>query len=489
MRKLFCIALISLYCLSATAQRSVVPGVYDHRRALRALLRLNHSRTAAKTTTGVLKQRVVAQSTWDNSLGSLSDSVELRYSGQRGAEYDYNTMIFPCNYTYSTSPLFDYAGIFTVPQVAFDTYVHWTMDPFTMPSFGLYEAWFATYDTNSNQTTFKELFVDSVTNDNRYYVNSFNTANKIDTGSWFNYHMGLADSALRQFFTYDTSGRLSADSLYELHLGIWRIVAATSYDYDDSGNLVQIDHFANETDTSFLLPLVQQSKYENTYDASNRMITVLTSLHNGTVLTPYVKDTFGYSGSLTWHDSWRQHQFDGIHLTWWPQYNMSKHISAGRPDTVYHKGWDSIAHSWVPIAMDVVTYNSYNNPDTMQNYLYNWSAYSFTPDYTTIYYYDTFTYVPPPSGVHAPLAVVAGSLVIFPNPAADKVVALLPDGHSGHSCRVTLVGADGRLIYTSAGLKADQIQVPIDRYPAGIYYMAVIDNETGQRFTASFVKE
>ena len=49
--------------------------------------------TAAKAT-GVLTERVIAQSIRDSVTGPLSDSVKVAYSGNRGSTYDYNSMIY-----------------------------------------------------------------------------------------------------------------------------------------------------------------------------------------------------------------------------------------------------------------------------------------------------------------------------------------------------------------------------------------------------------
>jgi len=392
----------------------------------------------------------------------------------RGSTYNYNNMNYPYNYPYGTSPMFDYAGVFTTPQVLYDTYVHWTINPFTMPTYGLYEGYFAGYDANNNQTSFKKLYVDSATNNNVNYINTFTTANKINKGYTFNLNLGSADSAFIQYFAYNTSNKLVQDSVYERHLGVWRLSAKTSYTYDGSGNLVTIDNYSNQTDTSFLLPLTEQLKYVNTYDASNRLITVLTSITNGTIMLDYVKDTFAYTGTMTFHTSWKQHQFDPIHGTWWPQYYMSKHITAGKPDTVYHKGWDSIAHAWTPISKDIVHYNAtYNNPDTMQNYEYNWTSYSTSPDYTTVYYYDTFTYVPPVG--QAIVAQQEDGIKIYPNPASNNVTVAIPDAWQDQQLTLSTFNANGQTVSRQSLHSQPMMEIPVSYLAPGIYWMIVQD--------------
>lgn len=458
-----------------------------HMPIISRLLQLNNQTVLAqKTTAGVPTQRVIAQSTTDNATGTYTDSVLLRYSGMRKSAYDYNYMLYAYNYPYSTTPMFEYAGVFTEPQVKYDTYIHWTINPFLMPAFQLYEGSFAVYNTNHSLTQFTELFVDSATNDNRRYRNTYNAAKDIAKGYTFNLNAGVEDSAFIQYFAYDAGNRLKADSMYEIHLGVWRIVAKSYYTYDAGGNLTQIDHWANVSDTSFLQPLVQQSKYVNTYDAGNRLKSVYTSIHDGTTLSPYVKDTFDYTGSLPFHTAWRQHQFDEIHGTWWPQYRMTKHLTSSRPDTVYHDGWDSILNKWVPISKDAVTYNSDNNPDTMWNFLYNWTAYSTTPDYTTVYYYETFLDTTP---VSVPVAgnTSRGSMQLFPNPAA-QTVSITAEWLPGHSYVATLWNMNGQMLVRQAVDASNNI-LPVNVLPAGMYMVTVDDNQTGKRQQARLVKQ
>lgn len=481
--------LLILLCIPAfaQAQQALQKRKSKHSNVVAQLLQMNQIQAANKTSAGVPTQRITAQST-RNSTASLTDSVMLAYTGMRKSKYDYNNMIYAYNYPYSTTPMFNYAGVFSTPQVQYDTYVHWTINPFTMPTFGLYEGSFATYDTNNNLIHFTELFVDSVTNDNRAYANTFTTTNKISKGFWFNLNLGVEDSAFKQFFAYNSSNRLVSDSVHELHLGVWRIAAKSYYTYDGAGNITQIDHWANTTDTSFLLPLVQQSKYVNTYDAGNRLKSVFSSFYDGTSLSPYVKDTFDYSGSLTYHSAWRQHQFDEIHGTWWPQYRMTKHIVSGKPDTVYHDGWDSILNKWVPIAKDYVHYNTDGNPDTLRNYAYNWTSYSTSPNYTTVYYYQTFSDTTPVS-IPTAKTVKTNIITLFPNPVQNTLTIHAPGIATDNEHLLLVYNAAGQLISKEAIKPATYMLLQTQLYTPGMYWLVLEDRKTGYSYKERFVKE
>src|ERR1700748_225315 len=133
------------------AQSAIKPTLQArHSKVMNTLLQAQTCNTgiAEKTSNGVTMERVIAQSTRD-SFNAYVDSVKLGYSGSRSSQYDYNTMLYPYNYPYSTSPMFNYTGTFTKPQVLFDTFTHWTVDPNT-DIYGYYETAYAGYDAASN---------------------------------------------------------------------------------------------------------------------------------------------------------------------------------------------------------------------------------------------------------------------------------------------------------------------------------------------------
>ena len=380
MKYIFILALSLLSANFLFAQKGNKVAVSPKQKQVLSMLLQQHEQhsNAMKTTAGVSTDRVIGQSTHD-SMSVLDDSVTLNYATNMTSAYDFNMMDYSYNYPYSASPMFNYAGVFTKPQVLFDTFLHWTQDPFTLV-YGLYEAVSAGYDASKNLVSYLDLFTDSVTNANMSYINRFNAAHNIDTGYWFRESAGMPDSAFKQFFSYSTAGVLTKDSVYEYHAGSWHMVARSLYTYDASNDLTQIDYFANDTDTSFTQPLQEKEQYINTYDASNRLLTVLTKLYTGAVLDSYVQDTFAYTGTHVFHTSWKEYQYDPINTYWAPMFFMSKTINAaGFPDTVNIDGFDSIMNAWVPQTMDVINYNSFNLPDSLHEYDYDFTSFPSTP--------------------------------------------------------------------------------------------------------------
>lgn len=460
------VLIVSLFLApTAFSQHKAAPNVQQarHMQIINALLQQNDAaQPVAKSTTGVTKHRVIAQSTRDNTVNTLVDSFDLKYAGLHTSKYDYNTMLYAYNYPYSTSPMFNFNGVFTKPQILFDTCLRWTVNPFTNV-YGAYNRDVATYDAANNLKTFDD------TVDHMSYVNIFNTSHNITIGYWFNTHDGVQDSAFKQYFEYNTAGKLVKDSIYERHLGVWRIASRTAYTYDGSGNLTQIDQYTNATDTSFLLPLVEYQKYVNTYDASNRLLTVLTSLYNGTTLAASMKDTFAYTGTVPFCTSWKQHQFDPINNYWAPMISVQKHLNTSSlPDTINTYGFDSLLNSWVPQQRDIMHYNSNHDPDTMRSYLYSWTAFPTTPDYTTVYYYGTYIDA---SSVQQTNAI--GKAIVYPNPVHDELIISLPGVVTNTNVAISIVSTSGQIISRQSMVWQGNAHIATTHLVPGLYNVII----------------
>ena len=466
-----CVIIVSI----AHAQHSVpqarlkpnIIAVLMQRQATRGLV--------YKTTSGIMEERVIAQSTRDTVTGPLSDSVSLGYPANMGSKYDYNTMIYPYNYCYNTTPMLSFKGIFTKPMVMADTYLHWTINPFTLV-YGLYEKTFASYDLSKNLVSFRHNYIDSVTVKNTSYANSFNSAGNIVQGNWFADVSGVMDSAFCQFFSYDGSGRLQEDSLFEMHLGAWHKVARSLYTYDGTGNIIQIDGYA-QTDTTFDSVLAEQVKYVNTYDASNRLTSVATFEFDNTSLAASGRDTFNYTGSSTFHTSWREYQYDEINHYWAPQFRMTKTLNGmGLPDTILTNGYDSVLNEWLPQMMQIARYDTANNPDTLYEYDYNFTSFPALPNYTTVYYYNLYSNT---TGVPD---IPVTELRLYPNPAVEMVVI---DGLTNPAI-VELMDEQGRMIMRQTVSVQGKINVGMLRL--GNYVVIVRDMQGRVIGTSRFTK-
>jgi hypothetical protein len=394
----------------------------------------------------------------------------VKYTLGRGSTYDYNDMIYAYNYPYNASPMFEYLGVFTKPQILCDTYRHWTINPNTLV-YGYYETNLASYDALNNLTNDTALYVDSSFYPNMVHTNNFIPTTHVPystvSSNWVG---GTIDSAFKQYFTYNSSNLLTKDSTYELHLGVWRLASKSLYTYDISNNLTQVDCYANLTDTSFLLPLLEQIQYMNTYDGSNRLATVQANYRYGAGLSAYTRDTFGYTGTYPFHTSWRQHQYDTINSYWAPMLNMTKILNGttGRPDTVYIKTFDSLLNTWVPQTMDVMTYNVSLNPTVLKDYEWNWTAYPATPNFTTRYYYETYMNT---LGVNE----VGSTAKLYPNPATNMITVTGLNTATSAPLVISFINAAGQAVSRERTIWQGQAQVSVRHLIPGVYQLVIQD--------------
>jgi hypothetical protein len=333
MKQLLTLFSATLATAATFAQHPAVhPSLSDHKSMLNVLLQPQMGSLSEKMT---LSERVKAQSTWDNTLGSKSDSVYLVYPTNGISNYDFNMMLYPYNYPYSTSPMFNNClGVFTKPQVDYSRRDHWQIDPNTL-TYGFYERDLCGYDPSFNLLRDTALFADSSFYPNMRYSNSFNAMNNVDSSHSYSWISGTSSSAFKQYFSYNASNKVTRDSIYEYSASAWHKVSNTTYTYDVPGNLIQIDNYSNNSDSTFTAPLIEQLKYVNTYDGTGRLKTVQSSYYDGTMLKPYVTDSFAYTGTTPFHLSWKEYQYDAINSYWAPMTFMTKTLGgSGFPDVV-----------------------------------------------------------------------------------------------------------------------------------------------------------
>jgi hypothetical protein len=429
-------------------------------------------------------ESLMAQSTRDNTGDSLIDSVKLMYGPVDTSIYDYNALVYPFNYPYSTTPMFNNnLGNHTSPMVWFSAYYHWTVDPNTL-SYIFYQEEFRDFDIHKNVSSDTALYADSSFIPNMTYDNNFNVSS-VTSSYAFTYQAGKSDSAYKQFFTY-TAGNLTKDSIYEYSGGKWHLVSKTLYAYNISNDLIEIDSYSNPTDTTFTKPLIEQFQYFNFYDGSHRLLNVYEKQYDGANLTPYVTDTFAYTGAYMYHTSWKEYQYDGINKYWAPITYMTKHVNAsGLPDTVNIQAFDSLANQWVPYTLDIVKYDSVNNPDSLLAFEYNFTAFPATPNFTTVYYYN---YVSDPNSVNN-ISAANNNITVYPNPAHENIT-LSGISNKNPTVWVNVYDMQGRMCgKQEIAVKDGNVELPVDYLVPGLYMLTLQDGAGAMLSRKLVVKE
>lgn len=471
------ILLFSFFCtLSLNAQTlKKMPTLQNDPSAfINYLLDQNSGNHAFKTTGN--HERVIAQSTREYIIApdSLTDSVQLYYSGSRNSTYDYNFMLYPYNYPYANTPIVNFFGYNAVPKVLYDTFLHWSLVPDLVSSkllFTFYEETFGNYNANNKLIKYYDLYSDSVLNQNMGYINIFNPAGNIATGYWFTLTLGVPDSAYEQFYSYNASNLLTRDSIYIRDGSGWRMVAKSYYTYDVSQKLVQVDCFEDSS-----APLREKLKYVNTYDGSGRLLTVLTDEFDGTALYQYEKDTFAYTSTLPFFTSQKMQRWDGVNHYWAPISYVTKHINTSLlPDTVLYQGFDSVSNKWVPQDKYIMDYDSLNNPVKLKDYVYNGASFPIVPSFITTYYYEQYIGV----GIKNTIAK-KDNAIVYPNPANENLFLSQFSIDKNTRIYISMTNINGQLLRTmSTEWQNNLVQIPISDLSPGVYTIT-IQNDAGE---------
>jgi len=130
---------------------------------------------------------------------------------------------------------------------------------------------------------------------------------------------------------------------------------------------------------------------------------------------------------------------------------------------------------WVPFAKQMAFYNASNNPIKLDEYIYNFTSFPPTPDFTTRYYYESFNDTT--AGIFS--ASVENKLLIYPNPAADKI-QIKGFEKNNTQINVRLFDVCGRLqsqqLTTTSG---ESIEIPLNTLSPGMYFV-VLEDEKGK---------
>jgi hypothetical protein len=177
-----------------------------------------------------------------------------------------------------------------------------------------------------------------------------------------------------------------------------------------------------------------------------------------------------YMGTLTYHTAWREYQWDVINSYWAPMFNMTKTLNTlNLPDTVNIQGFDSLLNSWVPQSMYVMHYNSFNDPDKLYDYEYNFTSFPSTPSFTTTYYYQTYQN-------NAGVSALSSNLLhfnIYPNPSADVLHIAESNVTIGTKLTIALFDMQGHLVKQEETIWTGGKDLSLSALSPGSYFLSI----------------
>lgn len=143
----------------------------------------------------------------------------------------------------------------------------------------------------------------------------------------------------------------------------------------------------------------------------------------------------------------------------------------GLVDTLYAGG-----ANMANFTKTIFFYNRYNNPDSARRYVTKDNGMTYAPDYRVRYYYEEYE--------DTAMVQPDGDLVVYPNPARDKVAIRWNGQRPSGSVYVALYAANGqRVRQVQITDIRDDNEVDISGIASGMYYLRVLTASGGLLYT------
>ena len=404
-----------------------------------------------KTTAGT--ERLVGLSDYDLTLApgsQMEDSMRFVYSGGRTSAFDFD------NLTYDYFNNADFPSPFpTGAFIDFDTLLTYIPPGFSTSSvFGV-----RNYNAAGKVTR----------DENPNVISTFNydASNRLVRSSVIEYNALTAnwDSSYRDFYRYDAGGRLVLDSSES-----WDMATSS---YEPSGNLVYTNNAAGypvRVTIDFVLGPVTVTviQIDITYGVpANRPSLAILKFFDGISLQNAAKDTLGYSGTMM--NYYNGYDWDTTALAWTLVYQERRQLNASSlPDSVWARSYNN--NLPVDSARYKLAYNAQNNPTYLRTYVGN----NATPDLESRWYYGPIT------GVGITPSAAKADLVIYPNPATDKLYL-----NGVKEGRYAVYNAAGQLAQEGTLQSAG---ISVHALAPGVYSLSLQD-KAGVVHTAQFIRK
>ena len=484
MKKIVTLSLLSLSVMTSFAQSSPKKAPYSKLNKQAISYFLAHQTQAAASKSTTIKERVKAESDYDNTVtpAAIQDSALFVYSNGRGSTFDLNFLTYNYYNPYSQgSTLFDFSGHgIPTQQVFFDTAYSWAPDP-NSNIFSFYETASQSINISGAITSYNDRYGDSSTNANTDQTIKYDGSGKMIAVYYYNSKLGVDDSTYKRFFSYDASGNLMIDSTYQYNGSGWELNEKVVYTRDAAGNILQLNDYSyTGSATGWSL----QDQYFCTYDASNRLATIRITYNVPTFggVVTVARDTFTYSGSYSFFSTFKDYEAVTDTVLQPYQY-VTKHMNAaGLPDTFVKYQWG--ASSWVPAEKDVLYYNSYNDPVQILGYAYASGTYSTAPTISGYWYYENYF----PSGV-TEASSKTDNTKLYPNPTTGTLNISGLEVPENSLITINIINTNGQILSTSSVHYNGQTkQVYVADLAPGTYWVIISGDNGATLHKQSFVK-
>ena len=447
-----------------------------HAAILRQALGTGRPATAAKTTSTVTDERLIAQSTynWYDATGggiyvwTKTDSAQHKYSGEHGSKFNFNNMSFDPYYNiYSTMFLGqgvtigmgerdNKPGILSDSSLYYYQYSADTVEPFEMLR--------ATYNSANCITEYQDEYMPF-----SYAMRNlltFNTSNRPTSVLYTDNGSGTGWDSLEHRILAYTGDTLSFDSTAAYNSVSWDPEYKFTYTYDATGKATRISLWTYDGVSAFY----ESDRYDFDYYTTNNKLKQLTySTSDGTSPMEIQEvDSVGWSTSGIMSTLQNLYYAGGVPDS---KYLQAYHITgAGMPDTIYTSEFYDLTVSTPDVESATAwTYDAYNNPVTSIGLVRTTPTSTFdSVTNTGHYYYETYTRdATKVNEVKSDIAVK-----LYPNPVSNQLL-IMQTADNTQVTKATIFNAMGQQVSNASG--QGTIAIDMSHLPTGTYLVMLQD--------------
>ena len=463
----------------------------------------------AARTTSTLAERLTGMSIYDyyptdtltgGRLG-LIDSNRYMYGASRSSIFDFNQMFFDPTFYFNGDLIMGFSSDIgfnnhnNQPAILFDSSWNWAYgfsSVYLIDTFALSDIQYAVYDSDYNVTDWADLHLLDTTfsYDQNRYINTFDINDNMLTSLALSWNFGVWDSSQLRQFTYDTMSNVIKDSTSLYIGGVWQPFEKWIYTFDDSDNMIHADYY------DYNMGIWEYTEqYFMRYNTDNKITWDSVCQYTGSSWIPQASDTFGYTTGIDYITYERSFNLSGG--TPASYLYSTKHITSGLPDTLYQWETNYSDGTFIDKTKFAFTYDSYNEPVTSWEYIFNIDTtgtsgwYDTTADYITHYYYEIYTTRPP----HHPAVVssirsVSEPIHVFPNPATNEINISRPSVVKGSYTSIKLINTNGQTVRTENLPWLGQTEtISVAGLIPGNYWLIIQDKDGNNLYKQTVIKQ
>ncbi|MBW7912648.1 MAG: T9SS type A sorting domain-containing protein [Taibaiella sp.] len=402
------------------------------------------TRAGAKTTAAYWRLAATSDYSFNGSSLELTDSAFYKYSNGRGSVLNTDDIDVD-DYGLSSTILYDTAVMLTDNGGGLEPY----------------RRFISNYDGSNRRMEFLEQYDNGgglKDNSKHLAVRDANGNITKETTLYWNGMGNKWDTSDITYRVFDSQNKLLTDSTVNYGMGVPNPGQKSVYTYDGSGNMVYSLSYSwngSSWDSS--------AQVFNTY-SNNKIVTSLEQYYDTAGWVNDYADSTGYdnNGYYNYH---LPKYWDVDSAKWiYDQLETRTNNSKGLPTNVFFSQWNDTTSMWEIQGEGEVSYDSNDNPTSIEVYVYFGGFKLPTPFLIRNMYWEYYFNV----GVQD--AQKKEQVVIYPNPASTNINIVLGERKDAN---IMLTGMNGQTVRNMQATGVQKTTLNVSGLPAGNYILSV----------------